>query len=223
LQAEASERARPGWAPYVVPMVIFFAMGAVESISGSWYPLAYTLKLLLVTAALAACRATWRDVRSDARVLVPAVLVGLAVLAEWIALSAWIPYPRMGARVAYDPYTAISDPTQRVAFVAVRLCGLALMVPLMEELFWRSFLLRALSSHDWREAPIGSFSWSAFWMVAVAFGGAHPEWLVAAICGIAYGLLLWRTRSVFACVVAHAVTNLGLGIYVLLTGAWAFW
>jgi hypothetical protein len=34
-------------------------------------------------------------------------------------------------------------------------------------------------------------------------------------------LLMVRTRSMWDCVVAHAVTNLLLGIYVVYSGSWA--
>ena len=41
--------------------------------------------------------------------------------------------------------------------------------------------------------------------------------------GVAYNLLLYRTKSLYACIVAHGVTNLAPAIYVLATGEWSFW
>jgi CAAX prenyl protease-like protein len=97
------------------------------------------------------------------------------------------------------------------------------MDPVMEEIFWRSFGLRYATTPEFTSLPIGSFSWQGFAIVAALFGAAHPEWLVAVLCAAAYALLLRYTRSLFACVIAHAVTNLSLGLYVLTTGHWRFW
>lgn len=219
---EQAERIAPRWPYYVAPMALFLLFTWVEGQSQAWYPWLYGAMALVVTAALIVCRSTWRDIRWEPRFLPAAAAVGLLVFAEWVLLPRWVDYPRMGGRSAFDP-AQIGDPTARIAFLAVRFYGLVVMVPVMEELFWRSFLLRALSSPGWRRMPVGSFTMGAFAVSTAGFALAHPEWLEAAICAAAYSLLLLRTRSLFACVVAHAVTNLALGIYVMATGTWSLW
>ena len=223
----------PAWLPYVLPMGLFLLLTTLEGqVPAGMYPWAYAAKVVLVTISLLVFRRAFRDeLRFDARVLPLGILVGLAVFAEWILIDKWIPYPHLpGGRGSFNPNT-LTDPAARSAFLAVRFYGLALLVPVMEELFWRSFLLRLASTQlpgphegqDWRSLPLGAFSWAGFAAVAVLFGLAHPEWLVAVICAVAYGLLLRATRSLFAVIVAHAVTNLALGIYVLSTGDWKYW
>ncbi len=227
--ATSSNTAAPGisdssWLAYVIPMAAFIIFTVAEGYAPqSYYPWLYILKVCVVTLALIVCRATWRDIRPTSRVLLPAILVGLAVFAEWILLDKIIPYPHLGTRVGFDPFSAIGSPLERLLFISVRLFGLVIMVPVMEELFWRSFLLRYLTDPDFKKIPIGTFSWTAFAIVAVAFGISHTEWLVAVISACAYGLLLWKTKSLFACIVAHAVTNLALGIYILVTREWVYW
>lgn len=220
---EHEQKQNTAWLPYVAPIALFIALSMLEERARDAYVWLYIAKILIVSIALIVFRSAWRDIRLDTRVILPAALVGLAVLAEWILLDKWIPVPRLSARVAFNPYQSISDDATRILFLVVRLYGLVILVPVMEELFWRSFLLRFLTQHDWVALPVGAFSRNAFWIVAVGFALTHPEWLVAFICAIAYGLLLWKTRSLFACVVAHAVTNLGLGIYVLMTEDWVYW
>jgi uncharacterized protein len=223
VEAEPSPARATSWAAYVVPMALFTGITYLEGYAPKQYVWIYFGKVLVVSAALVFFRSVWRDIRPEARVILPAVLVGLFVFAEWVWLDKLIPYPHLGKRTAFNPFTEIADPGTRSFFIAVRFYGLAIMVPVMEELFWRSFALRYATSPNWATVPLGAFSWGAFWIVAAVFGLAHPEWLVAVICACGYALLLRWTRSLFACVVAHGVTNLALGVYVLVTRDWAYW
>lgn len=214
----------PLWLAYVTPMAAFMLLSAAESsVPKAYYVWLYFAKVVVVTAALLWFREPWKDIRPRTNLLVPAVLVGLLVFIEWVLIDKWIPYPHLGSRTGLNPFTAIEVPALRILFLAVRFYGLAVMVPVMEEIFWRSFLLRYFSAPEFTNLPVGEFSWGSFWIVAVAFGLAHPEWLVAVICACAYALLLRQTKSLFACIVAHSTTNLALGVYVLLSQDWVYW
>jgi uncharacterized protein len=211
-------------AAYVAPMALFLVLTTVESmLPHAWYPQAYCFKILAVTCCLAVFRSTFTDIRPSWDVVVPSMLTGLVVCMVWVGTDSVLPYPRLGGRVGFNPFEAVSDDTTRAVFLTVRMYGLALVVPVMEELSWRSFLLRYLTDNDFKRVPLEAFSWSAFWTVAVLFSAAHPEWLPAVITAATYGLLLRTTRSLFAAVVAHASTNLALGVYILVAGAWQYW
>jgi CAAX prenyl protease-like protein len=111
------------------------------------------------------------------------------------------------------------------AFVAIRLIGAVLVVPVMEELFWRDFLWRQiLAPNDFKLAHVGEWSWAPFLGVSVAFAVVHGNWwLTSIVWGLMIAGLLVYTKSLGACIIAHAVTNLLLGAYVLRTRDWAFW
>jgi CAAX prenyl protease-like protein len=205
-------------------MALFLVLTALEgSLPNLAIPL-YFLKALVVTVALLAFRRPLRDVRFDSRVILPAVMVGLLVFLEWVVIDPLTPhFGFLGKRSATNPFSAIPDPALRALFLAVRFYGLVLMVPLMEEIFWRGFLLRWITKPEFEELPVGAFNTTAFAVVALLFGLAHQEWLAAILCACAYALLLRRTRSLFACVVAHGVTNLALGLFILVTGQWHYW
>jgi CAAX prenyl protease-like protein len=93
----------------------------------------------------------------------------------------------------------------------------------MEELFWRSFLLRYLINPDFKKVPIGTFSLFSFVSTVVLFGLEHHRWLPGIIAGIIYTLLLYRKKELFDCILSHAITNLVLGIYVIMTHQWRYW
>src|SRR5262249_30767252 len=101
--------------------------------------------------------------------------------------------------------------------------GLAVLVPVAEELFWRGFLARWLVNPDWQRQPLGHFTPASFIIVTVLFTLAHPEWLAAAVyCALLNGLLAWK-RDLWNCVVAHGVSNLALGVYILTEKDWKLW
>lgn len=217
----------PPWLGYVLPMGLFVVLTFAESnLPGRLYPLVYTVKAALVGLALLFCAPAWRaEIRPDARAGALGLATGLVGFGLWIGLDPWTPHLSfLGARSAYDPFQQIPDAALRTFFLAVRFIGLVLLVPVMEEVFWRSFLLRFVTDQDrWRDLPQGTFSLLSAGIGALMFGAAHPEWLVAVLFALLMAGLLRATRSLFACLVAHAGANLALGIYVLLTGAWKYW
>src|SRR5262249_25047359 len=189
-----------------------------------WYPAAYALKVAVVSALAWICRSAWRDLVPvpNAADLAIAIVLGLAVTLAWVGLDGHYPkFPMLGKRTSFDP--SVLSPTARCAFLPVRLFGLAALVPLGEELFWRSFLLRWVVDPSFERVPIGRVTPAAAAITSICFGFAHPEWLPGVLTGLAWAWLVWRTRSISACVVSHAVANLALGIYVITTGEWKFW
>jgi CAAX prenyl protease-like protein len=93
----------------------------------------------------------------------------------------------------------------------------------MEELFWRSFLLRYLISPRFKTVRLGALTPFSFVVTVVLFGLEHDLWLAGMMAGVAYTLLLNRTGNLWSCVLAHAVTNLALGVHVLMTEEWRWW
>jgi len=100
----------------------------------------------------------------------------------------------------------------------------ATVVPLAEELFWRAWLMRRVTNHDFQKVPLGTYSPIAFWLTAVLFGAEHgPYWDVGLVTGVLYNFWMIRSKSLGDCVVMHAVTNLLLSIYVIVYAQWQYW
>jgi len=148
------------------------------------------------------------------------VLTGLAVFALWINMD-W-GFARFGSAEAFDPQS-IAAGSNRTLFMATRLLGASLLVPVMEELFWRSFLIRYIENPDFKSVQIGAWSLTPFLAVTLLFGLEHNMVAAGLMAGAAYNLLLYRTGSIAQCIVAHSTTNLCLGTYVIMTGSWQFW
>ncbi len=105
-------------------------------------------------------------------------------------------------------------------WIAIRMIGAVIVVPIMEELFWRGFFLRLFISRYFERVELGEFSWFSCLAVAGLFALTHSWYISAFICALFYNWLLYKTKSILACVVAHGLTNLLLWIYVLRFDAW---
>jgi hypothetical protein len=113
---------------------------------------------------------------------------------------------------------------QNVIFLVLRVGVSVALVPVLEELFWRGWLMRWLIDKDFLKVPLGTYARGAFWMVAVLFASEHgPYWEVGLAAGIVYNWWIIHTRNLADCMLAHAVTNGLLAAYVLMNGQWQYW
>lgn len=150
--------------------------------------------------------------------LAEGLLIGVLVYLAWVRMD-WS-WATQGTLTGYDPSSAGS---WAPVLIAVRLFGAAVVVPIMEELFWRSFLIRYVDAPQYRTVRVGMFSIKACLVTVVLFGLEHQLWLAGMMAGAAYSLVLYRTKRLWPCILAHGTTNLILGFHVLLTGEWKWW
>lgn len=149
--------------------------------------------------------------------------VGVLVLCIWVAPQEVLGFaPR---KEGFEPDFFGNTGLPYLANVGLRFIRLVIIVPLVEEIFWRGFLLRYVIRQDFENVAFGSFEWRSFAVVTVGFCLEHSfsDWPAALLAGALYNGVAYWTRSLSACVLAHAVTNLLLGIYVMRTGQWGFW
>jgi CAAX prenyl protease-like protein len=165
-----------------------------------------------------------------------AVVVGIVVFVMWVGIDPFVPgqkeiLVKLGlskasteAVVGWNPFAHFGDASALGwFFVGARILGSSIVVPPLEEVFYRSFLYRWIAKPDFESLPLRYFSWKPFLITAVLFGFAHNEWLAGILCAFAYqGLVIWKGRLGDA-MTAHGITNLLLGLWVVWKGAWHFW
>ncbi|HEX5324178.1 MAG TPA: CAAX prenyl protease-related protein [Capsulimonadaceae bacterium] len=216
----------PAWLPYTAPLIVFLLLTQVEGRFGeNLYPLLYTVKIALVASLLIGWRKAFPETKPRSAGVAIAIPLGILLCAAWVFIDQHTPhFAFLGTRQAYDPFAEIKNPAELWPFLLVRFAGLVAVVPVMEELFWRSFLLRIIiRPDDFEKVPIGTWDPASFAAVVVVMALAHPEWLAAAVFSAAMNLLLYRTKNLFACILCHGATNLCLGLYVLYSHAWQYW
>ncbi len=202
------------------------------------YPIVYTVKIALTIVTMIFVLPGYRQFPFCVSAL--AIVVGIVGVALWIAIcklgieqafvdwlgrdSSLVSWLGLGDRPAYDPLTQLSStPTWSYIFLAIRFIGLAMIVPIIEEFFLRGFIMRFVVREDWWNVPFGTLTPAAIAIGTLIPVLYHPEKLAALVWFSLVTWLMWRTRNIWDCVAAHAVTNLLLGIYVVTQQQWQLW
>jgi CAAX prenyl protease-related protein len=151
--------------------------------------------------------------------------VGAGILALGIWVSPQELFHVAPRTKGFDPEIFQDSPLLYNLTVAARFARLVIVVPLLEEIFWRGFLLRYLINERFTSVNFGTYRPFSFFGVAALFMLVHaPEdYIGAFLTGLLYNGVAVKTKSLWACVLAHAVTNLGLGLYIMATRQWGFW
>jgi CAAX prenyl protease-like protein len=109
-------------------------------------------------------------------------------------------------------------------FILFRVLVSVITVPILEELFWRGWLMRWLIDRNFEKVALGTYSAQAFWIVAALFASEHGSfWDVGLLTGVIYNWWMIRTKSMWDCILMHAVTNACLAWYVLHYDQWVYW
>ena len=217
---------RAGWARILPFLTYLLFIGIADLLarlgwSASELRWLYGVKIGAVVVVLAIF---WRQytelktIRLPAPAALLALAVGVIVLLLWISLGAgWM---TIGTSAGFDPRSAgrIDWP-----LVALRIAGAALVVPIMEELFWRSFLLRWIDTPAFETVEPSQVTVKSVMITSVLFGFEHNLWLAGIVAGLAYSALYMRHRTIWSPILAHAVTNCLLGVWVVYTGNWSYW
>lgn len=149
--------------------------------------------------------------------------VGILVLLIWLAPQYLFGLP---ARYdGFDPTLLQATPLLFFLTLGLRFLRLVVVVPILEEVFWRGFLMRYLIDDQFWRVRFGTFSWMSFLVVTLLFGLAHypDDFYAALVTGALYNYVAIRTKSLGSCILAHALTNLLLGIYIVWSGQWGYW
>ena len=210
----------------IAPFAVFIFLLALESLLGDkagdlrWLTV---LRPLIVAVVLAGLWRHYEELHVLPRIAVRhwalAVVLGFAVFGAWIALdNGWavIGHPKGFAPLDTDGHLDITS-------AALRFAGFVLVVPVMEELFWRSYLLRRIDAHDFLAKDPRTAGFIAFALSSALFASEHSLWLAGLLAGVAYNACFMASRNLWVPILSHAITNGTLALYVLATRQWHLW
>ena len=209
---------QPGWLaspiwPRCAPFIVYMLFIMIESFTGDRRLLGidahgwYFVQVVLTAAVLLAYWRTYSELRTTdfpVRQLVLGITVGVVVLIIWRALDQ--PWATIGSdRPIQGARTLLAT---EPLYATARIVGAVLIVPVMEELFWRSFILRWTHRSDFLAVRPADISLRAVLISSVLFALEHHLILAGLAAGLAYAELYRRTGRLWTVIVAHAVTNL---------------
>ncbi len=218
-------RAAPvrGTLAYVLPFAVFIGFLAVQAFVPvpQWARFAIEIAIILAVSRGALATGPTRPLLS--------VLLGIAVFAIWVGpdqlITGYRQLPLFSNSVVGHAMGTTTDAQKHdFVFLLFRVLVSVIAVPILEELFWRGFLMRWLIDRNFLAVPLGKWSAESFWMVAVLFATEHgPYWEVGLVTGVIYNWWMLRTRNLWDCIIAHAVTNACLAGFVIGGGRWQYW
>jgi len=219
---------------YIVPFLAFLAITSLEgeaknddgSLNANLYATIYCLKIVIVGGCVIWGRKALNDLLPVPKPVfwIYAIVSGLMIGFFWVHLEGFyppLPESIVGKRTGFNPLKNLDGPLQAV-FLVARFLGLVIVVPVIEELFTRDFVLRFVTKPEWESVEPWQFSLNAAIFSTIIFVVGHPEWLPAILCGLIWLALLRYSKSVSALVISHAVANLAIGFYSIVTGDWHF-
>jgi CAAX prenyl protease-like protein len=221
--ASAASLERTTVAAYVLPFAVFIGFLAVNPVLPvpQWARFFMEAAVIVTVSRHALAAMPTRPLFS--------ILLGIAVFIIWIGPDQIYPAYRSlplfsNAVIGHATATTTLPQRTNAFFLTFRILNSVIAVPILEELFWRGFLMRWLIGRDFRTIPLGTWSAEAFWIVALLFASEHgPYWDVGLITGVIYNWWMLRTRNLWNCIIAHAVTNACLAAWVIGAGQWQYW
>ena len=218
-------------APFVIFVLLTAAQGELGVASAYWF---YLSKTLIGAWLIWEIRPLVTEMRWAFSW--EAVLVGVGVFGLWVGISGewttqntlWIKlglaHPPQKIAAAWSPHEQFGSGSALAwLFIATRILGSTFIVPPIEEVFYRSFLYRYVASQNFLTVPLNKFLPLPFFVTAFVFGFSHNEWLAGILCGAAFQWLVLRKNRLGDAIIAHAITNFLLGVWVVTRGAWHFW
>jgi CAAX prenyl protease-like protein len=228
--------ARAPEVPYLAPFMSFLILMAV----GGWLfpgkagvPYAYALRTF---GALAVALVFWRYWPPLGKAYwLPAVVFGLLTTVMWVGVHQWFagfdwyPLTQLMGRDAepadhYDCFAELGRGWVLWVFLIIRIGGASIVVPIVEEIFWRGWVLRVLVDYwKWPLVPLGTYTLRSFIICSLASALEHPMWEVGILCWAVWNLLFYWKKSLLFMMIMHGITNCALYVYVVVARDWVFW
>ena len=204
-------------APFIIFLVLTYCQGQFGAASAYWFYLAKTLIAVWLIWEM-------RPLVSEMRWAISweAIVVGIGVCVMWVGIDRF--YPQFKTSGTWNPHVQFGENSALAwLMIATRTLGSTLVVPPLEEVFYRSFLYRYLAKAEFLSVPLNLFLPVPFFVTAAIFGISHFQWLAGILCGMAYQWLVLRKNRLGDAMTAHAITNFLLSLWVVWRGAWQFW
>ena len=203
---------------YLLPMLVALAAGMLTRPFSSSLDWLYPVTVIATAAVLFVYRG--EIVRLGWNPDWSTIGTGAVIFAIWIAIARW-------SGTLHDPAMAAGlqglPGWQRCWWIAFRVAGAVVTVPIAEELCFRGYLLRKLVSAEFESVDPKRFTWLSFLLSSILFGVLHRNWIAGILAGMGFAIVVYRRGRLTDAIVAHSACNAMVAAYVILTNSWGLW
>ncbi|HLK19221.1 MAG TPA: exosortase E/protease, VPEID-CTERM system [Bryobacteraceae bacterium] len=206
-------------AAYLMPFLAILTAAMLSHAASAGFEWLYPLRFLAAAAVLWHFRSFYSEMNWRFGGL--SVLAGVAVFGLWLGLDM---VSNASQTSALGNSLALMNTPARIGWLIFRTAAAVITVPIAEELAFRGFLIRRLSSADFDSLNPRHFTYLGLFVSSIAFGLLHGDrWLAGTLAGLIYAFAFLRQGRIGDAVVAHATTNGLLAAWVLFGGKWYLW
>jgi CAAX prenyl protease-like protein len=208
-------------AAFLMPFLMLLLASFLSGLLATHVDWLYGVRIAAALAALFAFRSYYSELRwPGRRALLTALGLGVLAFALFVGLS---PRPEAEAQLGFHRQWSEAPLWLRALWLAPKVLGSVLVIPVAEELAFRGYLMRRLVARQFEDVPAALRSWPALLVSSLAFGAIHGGWLAGAAAGLLFGLAMWMGGNLLTAILAHAVANAAVAIYVLVFNQWWIW
>jgi CAAX prenyl protease-like protein len=218
-------------APFIIFVLLTAAQGKFGAQSAYWF---YLVKTIIGAWLIFEMRPFVPEMRWA--ISWEAIVAGVAVFILWIGLNPFYPtqselFAKLGFTKSFSNQLSVWNPNVQLGnnsfaawfFISIHILGMTLVVPPLEEVFYRSFLYRYIANQKFLSVPLNKFLPLPFFLTAIFFALEHQQWLAGFLCGLIFQWLVLKKNRLGDAITAHAITNFLLGIWIVGKHAWNFW
>jgi CAAX prenyl protease-like protein len=218
-------------APFIIFVLLTAAQGKFGAQSAYWF---YLVKTIIGAWLIFEMRPFVPEMRWA--ISWEAIVAGVAVFILWIGLDPFYPtqselFAKLGFTKTFGNQLSVWNPNVQLGnnsfaawfFISIHILGMTLVVPPLEEVFYRSFLYRYIANQKFLSVPLNKFLPLPFFLTAIFFALEHQQWLAGFLCGLIFQWLVLKKNRLGDAITAHAITNFLLGIWIVGKHAWNFW
>jgi len=203
--------------PYVLPLMVLIAASLLTGLFAEAVDMLYPVRVVVAVVCLLALRTSYKGL--IVRLNMSNVVVGLAVYGLWVAT---VPPASDSGDFLYGSLLEMKAPA-RVVWIVMRVFGSTLIVPIVEELAFRGYLLRRLTARNFEAVSYANVAWLPLVGSSLVFGSLHGHLLAGTIAGLLFGLVQARGGRIGDAIAAHAIANGLIAMQVLFLSHWGWW
>jgi len=199
----------------LIPFVVYTTLALLSQGFIEGFDYFYPIKVIFSLAIVFYFWKLYQIKVSDSKLI--SILAGVVVAILWVVI---VPTDEEININTIESFSSMSIWLQ-IGWGFIRLVGFLILIPILEELVFRGYLLSRLSGQNINNNGKLDFNLFALILSSVLFGLLHDAWLAGTVAGFAFAFVRYQSESIINSITAHSVANLLVFCVAAYTGNWS--